>query len=81
MKYKIHSRINREQLILYRTYKRRPTQIKYTSYINIYIYRPTGEWGRGGGNPPQPVKNLLIPPDQKSISPSPLNNNFQVITQ
>ena len=34
MKYKIHSRINREQLILYRTYKRTPT---YFLYIHIHI--------------------------------------------
>ena len=38
MRNKIQSRINREQLILYRTYKGRSTQIKYTSYIHIYIY-------------------------------------------
>ena len=70
MKYKIHSRINREQLILRRKYKRRQIQIKYISYIYIYIYIYTGfYWGIGGV--PQPVKNSLIPPDQNSIPPPP----------
>ena len=44
MKYKIHSRINREQLILYRTYKRTPT---YFLYIHIHI-QDFPYWGVGG---------------------------------
>ena len=49
MKYKIHSRINREQFILRRIYKRRQIQIKYISYIYIYIYiQGFTYWGIGG---------------------------------
>ena len=46
-------------------------------------------WG-DGGSLPLPAQNLLIPPHQENFPPvdfpkpnfySPLNNNFQVITQ
>ena len=61
-------------------------------HTHIYIYRVFSTGGMGGDTPPT-AKNLLIPllekfifsripPHQISIpTPSPLSNNFQVITQ
>ena len=68
MKYKIHSRFNREQLILYRTYKRKPTQIKYI-YIQIHIHG-FPYWGIGA-SPPTLVKKFCHSPHQKSTPNSP----------
>ena len=60
-------------------------------HTHIYIYRVFSTGGMGGDTPPT-AKNLLIPllekfifsripPHRVSIPPSPLSNNFQVITQ
>ena len=65
MKYKVHSRINRNHLILYR-----PTEMKYTPhiYINIHI-QGFPYWGMEHESHPHQSKICSFPPP-KVIPPT-----------